>query len=601
MTEQPTSQTADQQDPGVNTAILQGWIDATRALARRGQARDLGTELTAITAHAGRSGIRVAVVSAAARSRSRLVNEILGRPLLPADLGADVPVLITRGGEDRLEVETDSGWSVLPAGSDVRWWQAGAPPPSAFRLQVSLDAVGSQAELGVELISVPVPADPGRPLGDARWAAIASADAIVMAMSATAAMTRSETAVLEELLRAGVSADRILILITRVDLVDEDERSELLEHVRDRARSISSGLVVLPGHADTGEPELTAAVRDWITTTAIPDARHARTRQLARQLAGCLRQIAANAEAAAHAAADEQARLADQAAIAMTARADELRGFDDIRENVRSRHNAALGRFLQLRERFGTRLSETLLHQLDGYSEPVDWWEKELPYQLRMQLPSWDQHVRLVLEELASGDVHALSAEMNSTFGVQPQWLTALNVSEPVVPEPGELPLKSLRRRRLLYRTSPTGAALLAVLAIPGIGPIAALTASLVGTGLAEVKLRGLADQQRDVIRRRLPTLLEDILNAYGDQVCAALDPIYQKQEEEIGLLREQWQAQAYEPPTSSGPGPGHWTAIKTECAELAGKILADAGAEMDATDEMDAAENAADDTETGT
>jgi hypothetical protein len=601
MTEQPTPEIVSRQASAMTAGKLEDWIDATRALARRGGVAGVVTELTAIIAHAGRRGARVAIVSATARSRSQLVNQLLGRQLLPADPGADVPVLITAGGEDRMEAETESGWSLGSVGPDGRWWHIGEPPALAFRLQIAhngpaepglsdtdaagitsaADECGPLAELGIELISIPLPAEAPRDPTDVRWAAVASADAVIMLVQATAPMTRTETAFLEELLSSGAAASRVLVQVARMDLVEEDERSGLLDHVRGRALAISPHLVVLPGQSHAGgKPESAEPIRGWIADVVLSDPMPTRTEQLARQLTGCLRQIIATATAARAVAAEEQARRAEETAVAAVAQANELRAFDEIRENVRSRHTAVLSQFLQERERFGTRLSRTLLHQLDQSPDPASWWEKDLPYQVETQFPDWDQRVRLVLQERVNTHVQALDSEINSAFGLQPRRMAALTVPEATMPTPGELPIKSLRKRRILYRTSPTGAALVAVLAIPAIGPIAALTASLVGTGLAEIKLRSLADQQRAVIMKRLPSVLDDVLNTYGDQVCAALDPIYQHQEDEVGRLRESWQARA-SAPSAVAEAASHWSAIRTDCEDLIDKILAGVGAGM--------------------
>src|SRR5450755_2729302 len=549
---------------------LEDWIEATRALARRGRVAKAETDLAAITAHAGRGGVRVAVVSTTPRTRSRLVNQLADRNVLPSDPGADVPVLITAGSENHLEAQTESGWSTRPADVAGRWWQAGEPPVLAFRLQAAGGPLA--AAPGVELISVPMPGN--RDPGDPRWAALASADAVIMPVQATVAMTRTETIFLEELLQTGTAADHVLILLTRMDLVEEDERAGLLDHVRDRAQAIRAPFTVLPAQPGAGgEPELAQAARTWITRSVLTDHGSARAQQLARQLAGCLHQVAASAANAAQEAAREQARHAEAITAQEAAHADDLRAFDEIREDVRSRHNAVLAEFLRFRDRFAAQLFGALGHQLDAISDPADWWERELPYQLETRLPALGQHVRLELGQQVNSHLHALSGALNTRFGVQLGQLAGMAVTEPDVPAPGSLKLRSLRRRRMLYRTTPSGVALVAILAIPGIGPVAGITASLVGTGLAEIRLRSLAEDQRVEIRKRLPGLIDLALNDYGNRVCTAVAEIYQQQEDEIGRLREQWKPTGAGPLPAAGDGPGPWEALRAECEALAGKI----------------------------
>jgi hypothetical protein len=615
MIEQPVPSAPDQPEPGVTTAALWNWIDATRTLVRRARAAAEEAELASITAHADRAGSRVAIVATSTRARSRLVGQLVGRDLLPPDPGIDIPVLITAGGDDRLEMQTERGWSGRPAGTKGAhdgptadgsagapepggpWWKPGDPPVLAFWLRSSLPDLVAP---GAELISISPPA-PGSALdpSDRQWTAICSADALILVVPATAAMAQAETALLTELPRAGIAADRVLILISRMDLVEADERAGVLAYVRNRAARISPSFVILPpGSVDqaesrladqaetdaTAEPELVASAREWVATWVQADVAEARARQLARQLTRCLRRVADGAAEAAREARREQEQEAAAAATAATALADDLRDFDMLREDVRGRHNAALAEFLGQRERFAAQLAQDMLHQLDASADPAAWWERELPYQLQHRLSWLDQQVRQTLQQRVSRSAQLLAEGLSSRFGVQPRQLTGVTVPEPAAPA-ADAPefgtsataqgsLKSLRRRRVLYRMGPPGVALLAFLVVPGIGPIAGLGASLIGAGLMEIRLRNLADEQRIEIRKRLPGLLDTVLNAYGDQVYTALSEVYRQHETEVGLLRERWQANAGTP-AAVARGPGPWEALQSDCQALIDQIRA--------------------------
>lgn len=571
---------------------LREWVVDIRALATRGRTVPIEAELVAITAHADRAATRVALVSMSPKNRIRLVNVLLNREAIPPDGAPDVPVVVAAG-PARLEVRSEGGWHDRPVGAD-RWWHEGEPSALAFRLLVDAPELAAP---GIELVSVPAPepdstesGSPGHRAAQdaARWAALASADAVIMVVQAAAAMTRTETILLGELLRR-IPADRALVAVARLDLVEEGERCPVLNHVRDRAVGVSPEVAVLPAVPEAhGEPEVAQAVRDWIATAVLPEVGTARVRQLAGQLIACLRQVDASAAAAVSEAEREQARWDEGARAAEAARSDQMRGFDHIREDIRGRHIAALAEFLKDREQFATRLSTELLHQLDANSDPADWWAKELPYQLDARLPALSQQVTAALQQLVSADAQAVAAELDSRFGVRPRQLTGLAVPEPRTPAPAGPGPKSLQGRRLLYRAGPPGAALLAVLVIPGIGPVAALGASLVGIGLAEVKLRGLAEEQRKEIRMRLPALLDNLLNTYGDEVSKAVDAVYKQHGDEIGRLREQWQANAE--PLSARPADElrPWVTLRADCAALIDKIRAEAGTGADSAAEIE-------------
>lgn len=613
MTDDTTPLSAQPQDPSPHE-----WVAATRALATRGRTASAEAELIAITAHADRAATRVALVSVSPKNRVRLVNALLNREVIPPDGTPDVPVFAAAG-PARLEVRSGGGWHDRPDGAG-RWWHEGEPPALAFRLLVDAPELAAP---GIELVSVPAPepddaesgstgsastgsastesagtgsagTGSGSPAGQAapgadRWAALASADAVIMVVQAAAAMTRTETILLGELLRRGMPAGHALVAVARLDLVEEGERGPVLNHVKDRAVSVSPAVAVLPARPEAdGEPGVAQAVRDWIASAVLPDAGPARVRQLAEQLVACLRQVDASAAAAVSEAEQEQARWDERARATEAALSDEMRGFDHVREDVRGRRNAALAEFLKDREQFAARLSAELLHQLDANADPADWWARELPYQLDARLPALSQQVAMALQQRLSTDAQAVAAELDSRFGVRPRQLTGLAVPEPRTTAPPGPGLKSLQGRRLLYRAGPPGAALLAVLVIPGIGPIAALGASLVGIGLAEVKLRGLAEEQRKEIRTRLPALLDNLLNTYGDEVSKAVDQVYQQHEEEVGRLREQWQASAEPPPARPADKLRPWVTLRADCAALIDKIRAEAGTGADSSADIE-------------
>jgi hypothetical protein len=584
MHEQQTTQSSGERS---GCASLPGWMAATRELAGRARAESVTEELARISRHFERSGVRLAVAGVSQRVRARQVNQLLNDTVLPADIDLDVPVLITVGQRYQVEAQTSQGWvAVGSEASDAGGWRW-EPAPSAaaaFWLRVERDQLVAP---GLELVSVAVPARHDRRGDDAGWATLAAADAAVLVVQATAAMTRTETQFLAELVRDGMAAERILVVATRIDLVDADERTGLLDHIRKRAGEISPSLVALPAELDrSAEPELAESLREWVTSAVRPGWEQARARQLASQLCACLRRVADSAAAAGQEVQRQRRLLADQAAAAAAALADDMRVFDRLTEDIRGRHIADLSEFLRCRERFATRLSADLLHQLSASPDPADWWAKELPYQLQARLPMLEQEIRQLLQYRISEGARLLADELATRFGVQPRQLSVVHSPEPVVPVPAELDLTSLHRRRLLYRTGPTGIALLVVLAVPAIGPVAALTATLVGTGLGEIRIRGLAEEQRIEIRRRLPGLLDELMNTYGDQLCSALDEVYQQHEEEVGWLREQRQAAAAETPALADRGldigPGPWDEIQAECARLIQVIRGEMPAEGD-------------------
>lgn len=566
--------------------LVATWVNAVRALGHEARVPGLADDLTDIGVQAARPGVRVAVVAAQARFSDLVAQQFLGRTVLPARRPGGPPVLITAGPEASLEAATEDGWVRLPAGPDGPWSTDDGRTPRAYRLRLPADAHAGLPP-AVEVLCYPE-----RPDGEGDAPAGLSplaADAVIVAVSATAPLTQSESTVIERLL-AQCGASRLLVVVTRLELVEEDERDQLTDYVRRRARALSTALRVVvqrPG-AGPDDPGEHAALCHWLTDAVLPDAAAARRRRLAERLAGCLGRVAGTAHGEQRARREAAAERAEARERARLAHEDELRFFDELRAETQTRHNQTLAGFLRSRDTFQEQLTRALLQQAKRASDPAAWWQQEAVYQMETRLAAWREGARKVLYDTTGRHVEFLDSRLEERFGLRTGSAPGVGPasSTPSV-DAGKLPVTSLRYRRLLYRMGPTGVAALGVLLIPGVGPVAALAASLVGTGLAEVRLRTLADEQYELIRQRLPELLDALLTAESRDVTAQLAEVYRHMENEVLRLRRQWRdrqaaqewaaADGRDDAGAAQPCPD-WADLARRAELLAERIRAEAG-----------------------
>lgn len=543
---------------------------AARELAERaGASAELRDELSAVSAHADRPLVRVAVAGSTTRERNRLVNALIGDRVLPPDLGDDIPVLVIPGAYDAWETRTAQGWSLhsAPLAADQ-----GAPAPEAgpgrevTAVRVRSTALAGSG-LGLELISTPGSGEAPR-----------SADAVLLPVLATAAVTHSERVFLQDLIARGLPADHILVGLTRTGLVDREEREDVVRYVRERSRELSSELVVAVEQTSGDNGDYLAEIRSWLTGTVAAGPGEARLRHVAHRLADLLDRVGELAREGEQEAAEQRRRRAAEAEAARLAHEARLRRFDHFREDVRAHRNAAYSRLRGESDRIRTALTKDLRHALHSSGNPRVWWSRELPHRLGQRLTTWNQSVRALLQPLAARDLRGIDRRIHEAFDLrlrapQPPEAGFEEIEVVVADDPG---LTDLGRRRIVYRLAPSGAALVAALFVPGFGPVLALTASAVGTTLSEVRLRALIGEQRDAVGDRLPGLVREQVDACAATVRSELEHLYQYMEEEVTRLREEWHVRrAPVPPVDTGPD---WSDIAARSERLAAEVLGEAG-----------------------
>ncbi|WP_306367302.1 hypothetical protein [Nocardiopsis sp. CC223A] len=532
-------------------------LSAARTLADlAGADTALLDELSDIAAHAEREQVRVAVAMGPVPERIRLLNALVGRPILPRGRGADLPVLVHPADRDTWEARTGRGWTRLEA--------APGPDPEITAVRAGTPAL---ADRGLEFLLVPE--------GDQ---AAHAADAVLLTLTATAAFTLTERSLLEGLFDRGLAPGHVLIVLVHTELVDEEERDEVVRYVRERAHEMSPDLGVAVVPAGDGSAPLPEDVRAWLAYAADgPGA--ARDHHVAHRLAACLTRIGERAAAGEREAAADRALRAREAAAARHVHEDRLREFDLLREDVRARRNAVYTRLREDRDRTRDTLAAALRYELGNSTNPQRWWTRDLPHRIGQRLTLWNEQIRLKLQPVAAQDITAVDAALSESFGLH------LRVPDPPasgfarveVPVPDDRDLTDLGRRRVVYRVAPSGAALAAALLLPGFGPVLALTASVVGTTLGEVRLRSLAQEQRDTVGERLPVLVDAEIDACADAVRDELDRLYGYLEDEVTRSREEWHRGDGPSVPAIEPGPD-WTAIADRVRELTAEVLAEAG-----------------------
>jgi GTPase SAR1 family protein len=230
--------------------------------------------------------VRVVVLGEIKHGKSTLINALLGGPLLPVGVtpttGAVVAIRVdperesARTGTFMLRADGSreplarERFDALARGRKVPLEQAANSGPESGPPQPSEeDALEGTPELlveperlptTIELIDTPGFNDMAKFRAAISRSELPRADVLVLVLDATQVLSRSELGLIRDALAAvgglGSSGARCELVINRIDLVPEDERARVVEHLREQLRD------VLPGELEPFSTNAKLALRE---------------------------------------------------------------------------------------------------------------------------------------------------------------------------------------------------------------------------------------------------------------------------------------------------------------------------------------------------
>lgn len=568
------SASAQPETPDV-TAQIELWLTRAGEITEQSDLAGPQERIGEIRLQLARSGFRAVVVGEFGRGKTTLVNEILGRRLLPAGTSLTQTVVVEAGSPESICVPGRDGYQRFALDADaIGRIQAAESLESPVRMTIEHPVLDS-AEM--ELVDTPGGNDHRSGPDDLVRRMVGEADAVIMVVAANAPLSLHETAMLTDQVVAG-GVPHVLIAVSKLDLVDPPEHDRVLHRIRTKASAISPHIEV--ACLDPGGTDPAAAVRDWLVTAAAPGhRRRARAKHAAVQLGGMLHALADTAgEAARLRELDAERRRAGLA----QARSDldgEASLFDEYRLELRRRHAAVLNRFRAELDASRKNLADTLHYELRRAGDPRTWWERDMPRRLHRELTitAGEQDNRVRGEVIS--DIRWFETEILHRFGDHQVGLVieyAIASTAPPTARPINLP--PLRIRKLAYRVGPSAVALAGVVLIPGLGPIAMIGASIAGTLLTEIKLRMDVEEQRRIVGAQLGTLVDRVVQEFADSVDARLRHLYDQLVETTVEVRRNWYAErlaVLEAVQHDDEDAPDWSLVAERAARLANAVTA--------------------------
>ncbi|MGB7441831.1 MAG: dynamin family protein [Coleofasciculaceae cyanobacterium] len=531
------------------TKQVESWLHQGLMLAEAQELQEVVTDLQALENRLRLPGFRLAFVGEFSRGKSTLINRLLEQPLLPV---GNLPITATLisivpGLEDSMEVRFPQRLpEVRPLQKDS--WQDLLVDEATANNQDVLAQVRLTLshpwlqKIDVELIDTPGAGDLTSRRAAQIFGLLSQCDAAVMLVSGTLPLSLTEVAFLEQEV-IGRNVPRVLVVVSKLDTISEEERISVLADIRERIARVSAKIPVLPLHpVDKARSEAQAleAVQTQIEMMVVKGERRVwRSRQVAGQLAQRLEQLieigkAKIAIAQMSVAEREKASRQAQAAIQ-----EAQLGWEQIRLKLDQRR---LRCYQNLQPRIvsaKTDLLERLTFELNRTPNPKTWWEQDLPFRLRRELVVISRKLEnLLMKELAQ-DIEWLQEEVSTTFPTQTYRSTVdASATEEILPSFRDLSLADVRQYRLLTRIGSSGAMISSY--VLG-GPIGIVTSTVVWI-LGEQIINKEVEEQRNLLTQELRCVIDKAIDEYCRGIGESLRQLYNQLAEETKQEQIVWQ-----------------------------------------------------------
>ncbi|MGB3420120.1 MAG: dynamin family protein [Dolichospermum sp.] len=493
-------------------------------------------------------GFRLAFVGEFSRGKSYLINRLLNRNIVPEGALPTTATLtsIVAGLEEKMEIRT--GGKIEIRSVEEESWQdllatdeAGADQEVFAGVRISLNHEWLRF-LDIEIIDTPGAGDLSERRANLVSDILNQCDAAVLLVSATSPFSMTEAAFLEQEV-IGRHVPRIMVTISKLDLINPDERGKLIDNITHKIQQISPNIPVLSTYPidETLQSEndcLTAIIAEIESLVNQGERRIWRSRQVSQQLIDWLNQlieISQGAISSIHLNIEEKKQYLRQAKNDID-RANIT--WDNLQLELEQRRLQRNKQIYQTLTANKEEIVENLQFELQKTPDLKLWWERDLPFRLRRELTILSRKSESFLLKFLGQDVEWLQNEVARIFNTN----LKQQVFRPSENTGMEFQLEhqnitDLQKYRLFTRIGST-AAMIAGSILGGPIGMAASTGVLL---FSEQYLNQELDTQRQILLEDMNRVVDIAIDEYSQQISQRLRQLYQKIIDDMQTEQAAW------------------------------------------------------------
>lgn len=477
--------------------------------------KDLLEQLASIRAYLASEKFSVAVVGEFNRGKSTLVNRLIEQDIIPtSDIPTTtLPIYVSGGEQESLVLKTANGQKRYPI--EEKSWEAieeerkkfaGAKGEILLKRNCSL-----LMENDLEIIDTPGVNSQIR--GDLSMAeqALSVCDCAILPMAAIAAFSESEKLFLEERILMK-KVPRIMVVLTKLDLVEETQRLSVVESVQRKLEAMNAEIplylseknMVEDWEERSGTEAIQKQILAWLHESSHVQLKREKAVQEMKAVSSDLAAvykcqldiIAEQEEKRMEAAEQSKQKLLRSARIQ----------WDSLEIDMLNRCNQNFTWIRSMTEERQQDVIEKLTLELTHVTNPKDWWEKDYPYRVKMEMISLGNILENNLQNFYTRDVNWLNHFLQEKYGAvvppQNQRIADKNVFRASL-EQEPIELEDMKRSRLISRVG-TGVATIGgylVGGLIGLSPIG-MAVGIGGGILSEVFMNKRVETQKRELTR---------------------------------------------------------------------------------------------------
>lgn len=573
------------------TEHIGSWLRSALALAEPAS-EEIAIELRSVGDSLKLPSFRLAFIGEFSRGKSTLINRLLGIDILPTGPLPTTAVLtsVTAGADNRMEVTFANGNREVRSLDELSWSdliatdQEGQDQESSANVRITLQNPWLE-QIDVELVDAPGAGDLSGKRAVLISQVLDQCDAAVLLTSATMPFSTTEAAFLEQEV-IGRHVPRVLVVVSKLDTLSQDDRLRSLKAVRERVAQISEDVIVLPLHpvlADATDDDALESVRTQIEAMVARERRRVwRSQRIAGQIVDNLEQLIEVGQTAI-------------SAIRMSA-AERTKALQKLQEENRKAglewerirlelDKRRLQHDQKLRQEI-TKGKEDLLEalrlELRRIPDPRAWWEEDLPVSLCKALRNLSRIIEAQMTKNLAKDSEWFQSEVTRAFTVKSVQKAGVLEPSEIKPELQQFELTDIQKQRLIARVGggASMAAPLLVRAVIGGGAIAttfAVPIGLIGIALGvgvgmlvEQHVQQTLKKEKDSLARELEIRLNRSIEEFCSSLSSQLRDLYQQLIEYAQKLQISWQ-NAKEAPLKSN----NYAANEKACQQVIDKATA--------------------------
>ena len=543
----------------IEDTLLTGYLEKIIGFCRENSYSGCVSEIERIYSYLNNKFFTVSVVGQFSTGKSSFINQLIGENLLPV---SDLPTtsMITK------IVYYNSGSLVHKndQGKGNRY------PLNTKNLEQLSAKFNENNERGTIYIGLPnswlldqdmeVIDTPG--VGDIKEERMAgvsqvirSSDCVVVVISALQAFSLTEMALIEEhiLLK---KIPRVLFLITKLDLVPEEERKTVLDYAKDRLALLKIDFSIftlqpLKGVDDSDVLVGIKKLKEQLSTWGREKSH--KTRKIQTAYLCCIElvdELKRQEEQKFNIYQQDQKQLTEELAKKKEKLAKQSMRWEELRIQMLNRCNNNLEWMNTTINKKREDIMERLEYSLQRSNSPKEWWEIDFPYNLKRELTQLGVSLENGLRHFYSKDIAWLNHIIEKDYQQK-----ILSKEDNIINDDGsyktqasrEIPLTDMKKTRIISRIA-TGVATVGgylVLGSFGLAPLG----MMVGMGggiLSEVKMSQTIEKQRKTIQQLLRKevnhqIEEAVSSAQQSMNLAYRDAIQQAEQKEMKWMEEKY------------------------------------------------------------